>query len=236
VTTSYRQGASGPQDRQRTAARISFTGTSMFLVLLLGLHVLKPEIEPSWRFISEYAIGAFGWMLPLAFIGFATGFAALFAALRPSLSGVAGRVAGRVGGGALLISAIGLVVAAAFTTDPVTIGPGEATTRGKIHAFGGALGLAMPFAVGFVTWRLLKDPRWARTRTVVLVTAVAAVMAFLVAFISLAMMMTASGGKFGPDVAVGWPNRLEVVGYAGWLLTVAWKAMRLGAEHTRGEG
>jgi hypothetical protein len=215
-----------------SSARISFIGTSTFIVLLSALHVLKPEIDPSWRFISEYAIGAFGWMMSLAFMAFATGFAALFAALRPSLSGIAGRV----GGGALLISAAGLVLAAIFTTDPVTIASGEATTRGKLHSFGGALGLAIPFAVGFVSWRLVKDARWAHVRVAVLVSAFVAILAFLVAFISLAMMMTASQGKFGPDVPVGWPNRLEVTAYAAWLLTVAWQAMRLGAAGARNEG
>jgi hypothetical protein len=40
-------------------------------VLLLGMHVLKPEIAPSWRFISEYALGDFGWLMHLAFLAFA---------------------------------------------------------------------------------------------------------------------------------------------------------------------
>jgi len=36
----------------RTAARLSFTAAATFLVLLAALHVIKPEFDPSWHFIS----------------------------------------------------------------------------------------------------------------------------------------------------------------------------------------
>ena len=32
---------------------------AMFLALLILLHVLKPEFDPTWRMISEYEIGRF---------------------------------------------------------------------------------------------------------------------------------------------------------------------------------
>ena len=30
-----------------------------------------------------------------------------------------------------------------------------------------------------------------------------------------------NGGKFGPEVPIGWPNRLLVVAYAAWLIALA---------------
>jgi hypothetical protein len=39
------------------AARLSFTAAVAFLVLLAILHIIKPDYDPSWRFISEYLIG-----------------------------------------------------------------------------------------------------------------------------------------------------------------------------------
>jgi catechol 2,3-dioxygenase-like lactoylglutathione lyase family enzyme len=42
------------------AARLSLTAAALFLVLLAILHVIKPEFDPSWRFISEYSIGNCG--------------------------------------------------------------------------------------------------------------------------------------------------------------------------------
>jgi len=39
------------------AARVSFAAAATFVVLLAALHVLEPEFDPSWRFISEYELG-----------------------------------------------------------------------------------------------------------------------------------------------------------------------------------
>ena len=44
-------------------------------VLLLGsLHLLEPEFNPSWRFLSQYELGEFGWLMRLAFLALATRF------------------------------------------------------------------------------------------------------------------------------------------------------------------
>jgi hypothetical protein len=40
----------------RTTARLSFTAATIFLVLLAALHLVKPELDPSWRMVSEYEI------------------------------------------------------------------------------------------------------------------------------------------------------------------------------------
>jgi hypothetical protein len=40
-------------------------------------------------------------------------------------------------------------------------------------------------------------------------------------------MVSQSGGKFGPDVLVGWPNRFEILAYSVWLMVVARQAIRV---------
>jgi hypothetical protein len=40
-------------------------------------------------------------------------------------------------------------------------------------------------------------------------------------------MVSRSGGDFGPDVLVGWPNRIETVAYSVWLMVVARQAIRV---------
>jgi len=40
------------------AARISIASGALFVVSLGSLHVLEPEFDPTWRFISEYALGS----------------------------------------------------------------------------------------------------------------------------------------------------------------------------------
>jgi len=46
---------------------LSIVFAIVFLFLLLLLHFLKREFDPSWRMISEYEIGHFGWLMRLAF-------------------------------------------------------------------------------------------------------------------------------------------------------------------------
>jgi hypothetical protein len=192
-------------------------GASGFVAVVALLHVLKPEIEPSWRFISEYAIGAYGWMMSTAFLAFAAAYAGLFATTRRSLT----RVPGRIGAGALLISALGLAIAGIFTTDPITTAPAEATMAGTVHSIGGALGLAMPLAVVFVTWRLARDVAWKDVRSLLIAFAIPAILGFLYAFTAIALAVTSNAGRFGPGVNVGWPNRIETLLYVLWVIAVA---------------
>lgn len=42
------------------AARVSFALAAAVLGLLVALHFIKPEFDPSWRMVSEYAIGDHG--------------------------------------------------------------------------------------------------------------------------------------------------------------------------------
>jgi hypothetical protein len=46
-----------------TAARLSIGAAAATLVLLAALHVLSPEFYPSWRMVSEYALGNYGCVL-----------------------------------------------------------------------------------------------------------------------------------------------------------------------------
>jgi hypothetical protein len=50
-----------------SAARVSVTSATAFLALLALLHLVRPELDPSWRMVSEYAIGSYGWLMVLAF-------------------------------------------------------------------------------------------------------------------------------------------------------------------------
>jgi hypothetical protein len=44
------------------ASRMAIIFSVTFLAILFLLHFLKPELDPSWRMISEYEIGRYGWM------------------------------------------------------------------------------------------------------------------------------------------------------------------------------
>ena len=51
----------------RVADWIAVAGAAAALLSLALLHVVSPEFDPSWRMISEYATGKFGWLLSFMF-------------------------------------------------------------------------------------------------------------------------------------------------------------------------
>jgi hypothetical protein len=53
----------------------------------------------------------------------------------------------------------------------------------------------------------------------------------LLMFASMFIMLGKTQGKFGPDVLIGWPNRLVVLSYCVWLMVTARRAIQL-----RGQG
>ena len=207
----------------QTAASLSFAGAATFLVLLTALHFIKPELDPSWRFISEYAIGDNGWIMVLAFLSLAMSYASLFVAIRTQMR----TIGGRIGLACLLISAAGLTIAAIFTTDPITASKDAMTTEGNLHNLGGTLGMAMPVAAVLISWSLARNQAWATARRSLIWATVLVVIGFLASILSLGVMLSQSGGNFGPGVLVGWTNRLEVLAYCIWLMVVAWQATQL---------
>lgn len=216
----------------RTVALLSFASAATFVVLLAALHVIKPGLDPSWHFISEYAIGRHGWIMVLAFLSLALSYVSLFVAIRSQLR----TIVGRIGLALLLASAAGLTIATIFTTDSITVSKDAVTTEGSLHNLGGTLGLAMPFAAALVGWKLIRNPAWSLAKRPLLWATGLALVAFLVSFVSVGVMVSQSGGTFGPDVLVGWPNRIEIVAYSVWLMVAAWQAIRVRDTWVSGSG
>src|SRR5215207_4567441 len=207
----------------RTAALLAFAGAATLVVLLAALHFIEGELDPSWHFISEYAIGDYGWMMVVAFLSLALSYVRLFVAIRLQLR----TIVGHIGLALLLVSALGLTIAAIFTTDPITVSEDALTTEGTLHNLGGTLGMAMPFAAGLIGWRLARIPAWSSAKGSLLWATGLALVAFVVSFVSIGVMVSQSGGKFCPEVLVGWPNRIEMIAYSVWLMVVAWQAIRV---------
>src|SRR5512134_468294 len=93
-----------------TAAGWSLAAAVTTLVLLAALHVLSPEFDPSWRMVSEYALGDYGWVLSLMFLTWATSCAMLFFAVRSQIR----TMGGKIGLAFLLAAAVGQSMAAFF--------------------------------------------------------------------------------------------------------------------------
>jgi hypothetical protein len=93
-----------------SAAHLSFASGVATIVFLVALHFLSPEFDPSWRMVSEYALGEYGWVLSFMFLAWALSGIALFFAIKSEIH----TVVGRIGLGFLLASALGMGMAAFF--------------------------------------------------------------------------------------------------------------------------
>jgi hypothetical protein len=203
-------------------ARLSLAATLLFLVLLLALHVIEPQFAPSWRMVSEYETGNYGWVMQLAFLCLSLSCVALFLAIRSALL----TRGGKIGLGFLLASAFGIALAAFFTADPITAPPGAGTIHGMLHGIAAIIGLpTLPIAALLTTRSLLRNPAWERAKRGLLITAHATWVSLAVMIALVAVQLPHAGG-FGPTVWVGWTNRLVMVVYSGWLLTAAWYALQ----------
>lgn len=205
-----------------STAKFSLEMTILFLVLLTVLHFIKPEIAPSWRFISEYEIGKYGWIMQFAFIVLAFSQIALFVSIQSYLQSTWGRI----GLALMLVNTLGLFLAGIFVTDSI-LTPDVLTKSGQLHNLGGSLGIAGFFGTLLISWKLFRNKNWASARRAILWSTVLIIVGFLVSIISLGIMLSQSGGKFGPNVLVGWPNRFSILTACIWLIVVAYKAMRL---------
>jgi len=206
-------------DRQSAmASRLAAAGAIAVALTIVVLHAIKPELEPSWRFISEYATGPHGWIMRLAFLMWAASIAALALALRREVK----TWPGKTGVAVLLVVAAALVFAGLFAQDPVTAKPDELTVSGNIHAMASMIGIpGIPIAAMLISsslWRT--NPAWTPHRSSIMWTAHATWISLTLMGIYLMWAVPRAGG-FNAEVWAGWMNRLVVAAYITWQLTIA---------------
>lgn len=202
-------------------AKLSLGLTILFLVLLLAMHFIKPEIDPSWRFISEYEIGEYGWLMQFAFFTLAFSQIALIIVIKPHLK----NIGGRIGLVLMFINIAGLFLAGFFVSD--SIATGIVTKSGQLHNLGGALGFAGLIGTLIISRKLFRNKYWLPSRKAIVWATGLVVLGFLVSTVSIGFMLSQNGGKFGPDVPVGWPNRFGIAAACVWQIVLAYQALRL---------
>ena len=73
-------------------AGLAVASSVAFQVLMIAAIVLRPEIDPARKPISEYAIGRLGWLAVLGFLASAAAYTCLAVALRHRLRDRLGRI------------------------------------------------------------------------------------------------------------------------------------------------
>jgi hypothetical protein len=212
----------------KIAARLAVGLSAAFLAILFLLHFLEPEFDPTWRMISEYELGRYGWMMTLAFFCWGGSVLALKVALRSSLR----TRGGRIGRWWLLVIGVALFGAGIFITDPIT-NP-TTSTANSLHTLSGAIViLTFPIAASLVARSLARNQEWATARRRLLWATLLVWFGLLAFFgsIIISNLINPGAGRNGSDVLLGWPNRFMVVVYHIWLIIVALCAGQVSRPH-----
>jgi hypothetical protein len=207
-----------------TAARLAIGAILVYQSLLIVLVFLRPDLDPSWHTISEWAIGPYGWIMSGAFLISAVSYAFLFVMLRSQLQGAMGRI----GLGILLICVIGAVGVGIFTTDPMPL-RNSLSTVGTLHLICGTSQLVLlPFAALLINLSLVfRNQIWASARRVLLRTACLPLFGFLsFAFYTGIFVAPMGPHAYGPGVNIGWPPRIAFLTYALWVVILASQAIK----------
>ena len=210
----------------RTAAWLTIAAAIAAALLLAGLHVLSPEFDPSWRVVSEYAFGRYGWVLSLMFLAWGISTWALAGAIWPQVQ----TRAGKAGLWVLLIAGLGEAMASMFDV-----------THAVGHTIAGLLGvLGLPVAALLVSASLDHTGAWSATSRrarhwLAHLTWVSVVLLIATLALMTMQVLKANGGKLpqhAPKVLPagvigldGWADRLVIVSSWLWVIVVAWQAI-----------
>ena len=194
-------------DVSHIAARISFIAAVASLVFLAALHVLSPEFNPSSRMVSEYALGNYNWILSLMFLAWALSCVALVFAISPDVR----TLGGRIGLGFLLLSALGMGMAAVFDVNH------------NLHGLAAMIGMPnLPIAATSISVSLSRNSSWSLARWPLIGAA-------LLTWFSLILMNVgvftgySPAWEANPGAWFGWANRFLIVAYNIWVMAVSWR-------------
>ena len=214
-------------------ALLAIVATLVTLLLLASLHVLSPEFNPSFRMVSEYALGHYGWVLSLMFLAWGMSSWALAVALWSQVK----TKAGKVGLWFLVIAGIGEAMASVFD---ITHDPG--------HSIAGVLGVGgFPIAAVLLSLSLGRLPAWRGAKKPLLWIANLSWISVVLLVATLVLLTVqfaqANGGQLPQHAPAqlpagvlgldGWADRLIVLSNCLWVLVAAWQAMRLAGRKER---
>lgn len=202
-------------------AKLTLGSSALSLLCLLILHFVSREYKPSWRMISEYALGKHKWLITSFFIFW--GLSSFFVAIL--LVNLVTSTAAIIGVVLIVISGVGAIMGGLFDV------------KHKLHGMAFGLGIpTMPIGALLVAYNLLQNVDWNTHSTALLVSSHA--LWISVILMALSMMILFSGFKkagiaMGPNaepptvvpagvIAVnGYANRLLVLCYVHWTVMIA---------------
>jgi hypothetical protein len=210
------------------AARLAIGAAAATLVLLASLHVLSPEFDPSFRMVSEYALGQYGWVLSLLFLAWGISAWSLAFALWSQVH----TRAGKVGLWLLVIAGLGEAMASVFDI-----------THDTGHSIAGVLGMGgFSIAAVLLSVSLGRTPAWRGAKSLLLWLAnlnwISVVLLVATLVLMTVQVAQAYGGHLPQQAPAhlpagvlgldGWADRLIVLSNCLWVVVAARPALHLG--------
>jgi hypothetical protein len=186
----------------KSIALISFCGCTLFVLIVCLLHFLRPDKNRLSCFVSEYAVGNYGWLMSIAFYTLAIAAAVLLIGLLQDCK------ASATGCITLGILSVGILLAGIFPTDL----PGEPPTpRGLVHGFAALIAL-LNFGISMIAWGIVfkRNESWKSF----------AKPSIFFGVVSLVLLIIFVGS---PISFRGLTQRILLVWDISWLLLVSWK-------------
>lgn len=142
----------------KSVALVSILASVFFATAAVMAHLLTPNQDFVKDYISNYAIGPWGWIYGSAFIASCVGCLALAFALVRQVPPVA---LSQVGVALLVVAGLTYAVDFAFTTDILPPGARPATATGTIHLIAALVGWVLFVISAFMlSARLTRDQYW----------------------------------------------------------------------------
>lgn len=106
-----RAGEDGSARLARIRQRVVFICAAYYLIVVTTLHILEPGFDPRFRFMSEYALGRYGWLMTTTFFVLGSAIFVVAAGLRNVHQSSLGA---RTGFGLLTVGALFVCLAGVF--------------------------------------------------------------------------------------------------------------------------
>jgi len=191
--------------RSTIPALVAMVLISCFAFAVIVLHFLRTDYNPLQRFISEYAVGPYNFVMRLAFFCLSAGSLALVVALYTGILGSARSYAALI---LILMWGICVFIAGIFPTD--LVGSAE-TSSGSIHDKASLIGFVSIVLASFFLLRFRRDERWRKYYRSSLLLSVIIMLAFLAFMASIIMQST----------MIGLVQRLFIMLVLSWLVITA---------------
>jgi uncharacterized protein DUF998 len=185
---------------------LALISIAYFVVVVVILHFLRPDVDPLHRPTSEYAVGRYGFLMTTAFLSMSVASLSLLVGLYRGISSAA---QSRIGLFLLGVWGAGVLVAMSFHIDPEGT---EQTLSGIIHRINGPLiFLSLTIGVLLISKSFSRDANW---RTAYRYARPISLIMFAIFLVTVVNVATGSGFE-------GLCQRVFLLTFVAWFILTA---------------